>query len=396
MILAIADDFAGAAEIAGIGHGHGLRSMVGFEFPSGDQPDLLVIDSNSRSMDRENAAEAIADVARRIKQNAVRPVHVFKKIDSVLRGPVLAETESLMTALGLHSAVVVAGNPASGRVVRDGRLLIKGTPLHRTGFAADPEYPAHSSSALELLGTGKHSPRLANPGDSLDPGVAVANAASVADLATWADTVSPETLPAGGAAFFNALLPFWVPRGQGPNEQFPLRGSRLYVCGSACADSRNSIWEWRRAGVGVAEMPAAHLGSDMDELAIRWAEEAQTILRLSGQAVLTIGTPGGDGSKVTGRFAVRTLPLPPLELAAIMGAAASHVIRKIRPAHVVIEGGGTSSVLLYAMGWSPLEVLHEHAPGVTTLRLAAGRGPTVTVKPGSYPWPAALCPRSSR
>ena len=55
MILALADDFSGAAEIAGIGHHFGLRSELFTDVCSSSKADLVVVDTNTRSLSEEEA-----------------------------------------------------------------------------------------------------------------------------------------------------------------------------------------------------------------------------------------------------------------------------------------------------------------------------------------------------
>ena len=66
---------------------------------------------------------------------------MFKKVDSVLRGPVAAEIEAALDGLGLDRAVLVPANPSRGRIIRDGAYFMDGVPLDETEFADDPMHP---------------------------------------------------------------------------------------------------------------------------------------------------------------------------------------------------------------------------------------------------------------
>ena len=59
-------------------------------------------------------------------------------------------------------------------------------------------------------------------------------------------------------------------------------------------------------------------------------------------------------------------------------------------AHLMVEGGTTAAAITRALDWSELTLEHAWAPGVSSLRPAAAAGLTLTLKPGSYPWPDAL------
>src|SRR6476659_3107610 len=99
MIVVIADDLTGAAEIAGLGWRHGLTAAIleRDEAPSGAE--LVVYDSNTRGCSAGAARRKVAAITRRRRER--KPDWIYKKVDSVLRGNVLAEIEAMQKALGL-------------------------------------------------------------------------------------------------------------------------------------------------------------------------------------------------------------------------------------------------------------------------------------------------------
>jgi uncharacterized protein YgbK (DUF1537 family) len=58
--------------------------------------------------------------------------------------------------------------------------------------------------------------------------------------------------------------------------------------------------------------------------------------------------------------------------------------------HLLITGGATAAGVLAALGWTQLDVIHVWGAGVVTLAPCGVAHGVVTVKPGSYRWPAAL------
>jgi uncharacterized protein YgbK (DUF1537 family) len=58
--------------------------------------------------------------------------------------------------------------------------------------------------------------------------------------------------------------------------------------------------------------------------------------------------------------------------------------------HLLIAGGATAASVLRALGWHRLEVVRFWGPGVVSLRPTAAPEFTITLKPGSYPWPAGI------
>ena len=55
---------------------------------------------------------------------------------------------------------------------------------------------------------------------------------------------------------------------------------------------------------------------------------------------------------------------------------------------LLLEGGATAEAVLGRLGWQAFWVAGECGPGVVHLNVAGREDLLVTVKPGSYPWPA--------
>src|SRR5688500_14541293 len=120
--LVIADDLSGAAEIAGIGHRYGLPTRLARERPKFFPPGLTVIDTESRSLPPAEAATTVARCVAGIDPGAFDLI--YKKTDSVLRGPVAAEIDALMTALRRPAGLLVPQNPTRARVIANGTYFI--------------------------------------------------------------------------------------------------------------------------------------------------------------------------------------------------------------------------------------------------------------------------------
>jgi uncharacterized protein YgbK (DUF1537 family) len=85
---------------------------------------------------------------------------------------------------------------------------------------------------------------------------------------------------------------------------------------------------------------------------------------------------------------------PPGALAAVPRSLLEQLIEAVaqllgqRPVgRLFVEGGGTASALMRRMGWTSGRVCRQYAPGVVAVQVNARPPVTVTIKPGSYPWP---------
>uniref|UniRef100_UPI001C3FBC32 four-carbon acid sugar kinase family protein n=1 Tax=Streptomyces niveus TaxID=193462 RepID=UPI001C3FBC32 len=147
-VLAVADDLSGAAETAAALLSRTTRTRVLLD-PRTDTPapagTTTVFDLDSRQLSAADAAARITTVLAGLAPDTV----VCKKIDSLLRGNLAAETAAL-AATG-RGVLLAPALPAERRTVRDGVLHTDGVPLH-TGDAWRAETAAPPRSVAEALG----------------------------------------------------------------------------------------------------------------------------------------------------------------------------------------------------------------------------------------------------
>ena len=369
-LLVLADDLTGAAEIAAIAHLAGLRAVVTTTAPADlVDADVMIFDTDTRLLSPAAAARRVRVVLSQLKK--VRHAGLFKKTDSVLRGPVLAELAACASALGLRRTLLVPCNPSLGRVIREGRYFVGGKPLDATAFALDPHHPRFTSEVLPLLGAKKGSRIQCLPPSSLLPrtGTIVGEADSPADVSVWAGQVDLHTLPAGGADFFRV----WLQSRRSyrvPSDSYRLpAGAALLINGTIAAPEPISPFPAELTGVS-ARKPAA-------------------VLRLAALVRPLLLERGFAGVTTQGPVVRKTLVSAALTRTFVDLARELHGTRSFQ--HLLIAGGATAAAILRELAWTRFEVVHVWGPGVVTLQPTAAPGFAVTLKPGSYPWPASLC-----
>jgi D-threonate/D-erythronate kinase len=370
MIVVIADDLSGAAELAGVARRHGLTAEVQTVFTPASDAKVICLDTDSRSLAPGLAGARVEAVAREVV--AAQPEGIFKKCDSVLRGAVLAESSALAIAAGKTRILIVPANPSRGRVIRKGNYFVEGQPLHETAFARDPEHPRTTSSVARLVG-----------GDLTN--VTIPDTVTLDDVMRHAVGLEEDALPVGGADFFDAILTQWIelrnPRSPADRASSASAGGRtatdpsvagptLLVCGSAAA------WAQRRREaetLGIAVFALPHPVAEI----VRGLRERRCAL---------VGI--GDGPETRGAA-------PPV-LAAALAETIGAILRETPVARLLSEGGATSAAVLRAMHWTRLRVSEISPLGVGVLRPVGVSGPTLLIKPGSYSWPSEIWPGSVR
>lgn len=353
MIVVIADDLSGAAELAGVAVDMGLTAEVQTRFSPLATSRVVCLDMEGRSL-RADAAAAQAEAVYRAVV-ASRPEWVFLKFDSVLRGNIAAQIAATLEAGRLIRAVLITANPRRGRTIRNGTYFVEGVALDQTAFANDPVYPCATSSVRELLGT--EDRRIITP-----------DAGSTNDLKEWAGRVDDGTLAAGSADFFETLLrlrtfiprPSLEVRGQG-QPVTPLEAPVLVVCGSRAG------WPIR---VGEATDRGVSVFDIMDDPRLA----ADTLAR-EGRLLVGIGERGPTDSAT------------PFALLDKLGDRIAEICARVVPSTLLLEGGATAEIVIRRMGWSRLLCRSGVGGGVGTLCPADRPEPVVHIKPGSYPWP---------
>jgi uncharacterized protein YgbK (DUF1537 family) len=132
----------------------------------------------------------------------------------------------------------------------------------------------------------------------------------------------------------------------------------------------------------AAQGPAQTLATDALEPAplARWIGRVQAQLAARGTAIAFVDGPVSRHREVSEAI-TRAL--------ATLGASVVAAHREA-PFHLVIEGGATAAAVAHAAGWHRLTVIGTWGGGVVSLRPDHHPHLTVSIKPGSYPWPPGL------
>lgn len=397
-IVVIADDITGAAEIAGIAHRYGLKTILTTSAPSTtDDADVIVVATDARSYGPDDAARmtaaaksTAATTATAVKSptasksptaadrclTVVPSDIIFHKVDSALRGNVQAQ----LAALG-GEWLYMPANPSKGRIIKDGIYYIatvpaaNGTlymvngkcflPLHATDFRFDPEFPAWSSRLDERF-----------------PGIEYANAETKADVDAVVERAFAEGKQLAGAAdLFCSLiehiyhLPPTEPRKYGG---LPDDASMLVVRGSTQSKAYD-------LGMRVESMPLDVFYEKAPP--VTWAA---SIIDRYRNSFATVGSRGGAILAI-GDKEVRKGKEAAVYLRSAMAEVCCTLLAAHEPDELIIEGGATAFAILSQMPHHTFRVTDEIAPGVVRLQPAPSSPQDavaihLTLKPGSYSW----------
>jgi len=388
VIVVIADDISGAAELAGVAFERGFAAEVQTRFDPESEAEIVAVDTNTRQLPPEKAAARVSVVARAAA--GARPSLIYKKTDSVLRGAIIPEIDGILRVTHRQRSLLIPANPSRGRIIRGGEYFVNGIPLAETEFANDPTHPAWTSNVLELLGPSiRGGTSAVRATDAMfDSGVTVPDVTDAKDLRRRAAEVTDSVAPAGGAEFFGALLDRHVARSSPPSVgPAPSSGANgdacertLLVCGSAAAWKAGRKTQAARRGLACSIMPpelelAAH-DDALAELSVsQWAADACAGMEECGGAMIAVGRAERLGAH-------------PEALSKRLAEAVKLTIANTKAARLLLEGGATARAVIDAMGWTRFATIGA-IEGLSWLR-PGDAGPALLIKPGSYDWPEAV------
>lgn len=405
-LAVIADDLTGANDTGVQFARRGARTVVSLDWRDlsvvGKDADVLVLNTASRALPPRAAAQRVTLAARAVR--CAQSDAVYKKVDSTLRGNIGAELEALLAVFPSPLAVLAPAFPPAGRTVRDGRLLVHGTPVHRTAAGMDPVTPVRESHLPTLLagqvarpiyslrlGVLRGSPaRLAaavREWRAAGPGLVVADAETAQDLRRLARLVLREALPvaAGSAGLALALsqAQHWGRRGR----RTPPRTGRpvLLVIGSPNPVTLEQAGRVEREG-------ALRIAASMGDILTGPERCRPELSRVAATAACSLAQ-GRDTVVTLAQGQRRSLPpSASARLSRFLGQAASRIARRSGPGGLVLCGGDIAVAACRALGAGGVELLGEIEPGVPWGRLIGGQaaGLTVATKAGGFGTPEAF------
>lgn len=380
-IGAIADDFTGATDLAGMLVAAGLRTVQMIGVPTTKPPadvDAVVIALKSRTAPVGDAVAASCAALDWLKTAGCAQVY-FKycsTFDSTDQGNIGPVTDALMRSLGTQFTVACPAFPANRRTVYQGHLFVGDVLLSDSGMRDHPLTPMTDANLVRVLqrqtsrrvgliahDVVRHSAAaIRSAMEALErAGVAIA----IVDALTDDDLVS-----LGAACRGLALVTAGSGLALGLGQNFELQtkaaadalphiaGARAIIAGSCSTTTQAQVAHALAAGVpGYAIDPLAlAAGHDVVAAALDWAAA-----RLANGTVLIYATAAPDAVRsVQARLGVaRAGELVEAALSRIATGLADRGVRRF-----IVAGGETSGAVVNALGVSGLRIGPQIDPGV--------------------------------
>jgi uncharacterized protein YgbK (DUF1537 family) len=383
MILgAIADDFTGATDLAGMLAASGMRTMLVLGLPSPDAPapdaDAVVVALKTRTIPAAEAVKQSLAAWRWLERSGARQAY-FKycsTFDSTDQGNIGPVAEALWRETGEGPAVFVPSLPENGRTVYRGHLFVFDQLLSDSGMRNHPLTPMTDANLVRVLGRQTMLGVGLVRYDTVAAGPAAIRAAAdklaaegkpfiVVDTLTNADLGAIGAacrglrLVTGGSGLALGLAPQLRPAGA-PSfaAALPAVGGPIVALSGSCSEATN---------VQVRRFAECHPVFRFDPVVL--AGGGQTAAEAADWAMARLE----DGPCLVSATA------PPAEVRAAQAklgteraatvveealAAVAVALRKAGVRRFVVAGGETSGAVATALGVSRLAVGAQIAPGV--------------------------------
>lgn len=148
----IADDLTGANDSGVQLAKKGLASTVVFDhrhYRQDTRAEVLIVDTDSRARRSVDAYEAAYEAAQFLEEQGCR--HIYKKLDSTLRGNVAEELRAVQKVFRPDLVLIAPAFPKMNRTTVQGHHYVQGVLITETEFAKDPKTPVMESYIPKLL-----------------------------------------------------------------------------------------------------------------------------------------------------------------------------------------------------------------------------------------------------
>nr|WP_283101675.1 four-carbon acid sugar kinase family protein [Halomonas populi] len=322
-------------------------------------PQVIAVNLESRHLEAQEAASRVRRAVELLAE--IEPAQWFKKIDSTLRGQVVAECLAMREACALPLLLAPAV-PAQARTVKDAQVYVDGLPLASTVYGRDarsvpPTEPLDELFAPHGVALLRHAPCSQA---KLPLSDCVVDSTSDADLAQLYDAMADDPgkwLLAGASGLASAMAQRMFGRIRASRRYFDASIERLYVVGSRCPHA-------------LEQLDA--LMSSCDELQIIEALAPPSSVE-HAQCVVVI--PGGNATHRDADEVAQTL-------AERVADAVEHW--PLGQGLLFVTGGDTALAVLRRLGVASITVEGEWAPGVVLGYLDGDRERAVITKAGGF------------
>ena len=399
---AIADDFTGATDLAGLLARSGVAVALRMGIPSEPPADTAPIEIIALKCRTSPVADAVAETRAALawlrRAGAQRFFWKYcSTFDSTPHGNIGPVAEALMADLGTDQTIYCPAFPENGRSIFMGNLFVGEQPLSESPMKDHPLTPMRDSNLMRLLAPQVTRPvGLANRmtvakgalrsrlAELAAAGVVhvVVDAVSNDDLGLIAQACQDMPLLTGGSAVAMPLPALWLKEGLmalADPADLPRadRGGALVLSGSCSAMTNRQVAAYLAAGHPAFRLDPVELAQSGASSALEWLavqdQDAMPILYATAEPDAVKASQALLGTEVAGHLVETAL------------ATCAVAARDLGTRRFVVAGGETSGAVAKALDIRRLNIGAEIAPGVPwCFASSGGHSVAITLKSGNF------------
>lgn len=401
---AIADDFTGATDLAGLLARSGVHVSLRIGIPSEPPANTAAFEIIALKSRTAPVEEAINEAQSALNWlQAAGAKRFFWKycstFDSTENGNIGPVAEALMHKLGTDQTIYCPAFPENGRSIYMGNLFVGRQPLSESPMKDHPLTPMRDSNLMRLL-----SPQVTGSVDLVDrltvdlgpEAIAdalsqfrdgnlshvIVDAVANEDLFTIAEACKDMPLLTGGSAVAMPLPMLYLQDGVLSAEsnayERPITSDATVVLSGSCSAMTNAqVAHYMTQGRAAYQLDPLQLAKDGPEAALLWLASQDFT---SAPLVYATARPESVraaqdilGVEAAGELIEQTL------------ASCAQTARDLGARRFIVAGGETSGAVTKALGADQLDVSQEIAPGVPWCFCKSnGHQIAVTLKSGNF------------
>jgi uncharacterized protein YgbK (DUF1537 family) len=414
-IAIIADDLTGASDSGVQFARKGLQTQVFFDIEQVSKQqqtmEAIVIDTDSRSVAQEIAYARVKEAALSIHQAAFP--HIYKKMDSTLRGNLGVEIDAVMDVIPFDFAVVAPAFPKIGRTTSQGVHYLNGVPVSETEIANDPKCPVKESDLVKLFSSQSKRKVGLIPLDILRAGkdqvllniqslleakteLIVFDATTEEDvghIAEWVADTRYKTLWTGSAGLADFLpSALSLPVHSSESSQQTLSGTKpvMLVAGSISQVTRGQVAAYNKEPQVIAlELNTVQAIASDEGLKAeieRCGRELRAALMKGFDVSLSASSSPEQVKLTKAAGSQRGLDSTEVsnQISHILGEIASEIMQSVELQGVILTGGDTAKGVCKHLGVSSIQLIKEIEPGIPLGLLVREKPLWAVTKAGAF------------
>jgi uncharacterized protein YgbK (DUF1537 family) len=414
VLVALADDFSGASDQAGMLANAGVKSLLVLDerFPVGPVWEAVTVATRLRSLP---VAQARAQAKRLLRHaQALRPRMIQYKycstFDSTPEGNIGPILDVALDALKVPGTVIVPALPVNGRTTYQGQHFVLGVPLDESPMRHHPLNPMTDADLARWLGRQTKRPVGLVPYEIVEQGAravrrrleelwaqgwpyVVVDCLSQRHVRLIAEAVADLRFISGSSALPMELPGVWRERGLlGPAHRPPRLLGRpsaapvLALSGSCAAQTLVQVRAAAEDFALIRVHPRELLMKSADDVAAAIIRRIGQRLRRTPQVLVTTSQSPRQRERaqqeVCGAgLAARDLGL---RIETLLGEVARLAHEELGLRRFICAGGETSGAIAQALGLQAVEIIRELDPGVPLCRALPGRDVAIAFKGGNF------------